>query len=525
MPPVGLAQPPPSSQPILPTVPLPAGQAPAVPVPVPVPRTIVGPGGRVTDEACGAAAGVRLFPSPDYRLGASDTLDVQIVGRLEISRQQLIVNPEGTINIPPIGVIDLKGKTLLEAQRLISERARTLFRFVDVSVAILAPRCIEIPISGEVERPGTFQISAVRRVHEVVLIAGGVTSRGSVRNVQVARDGQTNAYDLLRFELLGDLSQNPVVTDGVRIHVPARGPYVTLEGGVRRPGDYEIGPTNSLRDLLDVTGGFAQNAAPWDARLTRSLPNGQRETVSVDLRTALAAPADVPIRAGDRLFVQTLSALQGVIEVRGAFNGVADSSKTQIAGKQTIVQRFELAHGDRVKDILVRAGGPAAYADLRMAIVDRYPVAGPRETIPIDLHRLLVGKDEAQNIVLENGDVFMLPVTEDKIYVLGEVRAPGVQEFRPELTAREYVALAGGPTVRGRFQKAMVTYRNGRTYPLAEAPPLEAGAMVTIPEVSVRWWQDYVAISGVITGLISTYTGMFLLFGGGLPVRDTSSSN
>ncbi|MBI3637137.1 MAG: SLBB domain-containing protein, partial [Candidatus Rokubacteria bacterium] len=426
--------------------------------------------------------------------------------------------------IPPIGRIDVKGKTLIEAQRLVSERARALFRFADVSVSILTPRCVEMPIAGEIERPGSFQISAVRRIHEVLLIAGGVTPRGSVRQVQVTRDGQTTVLDLLRFELTGDLTQNPVVTEGMRIFVPPRGPYVTLEGGVRRPGDYEIGPTGSLRDLITLVGGFAQNAAPWDARLTRALPDGRRETVSVDLRSALVAPADVPLRAGDRLFVQTLSALQAVVEVRGAFNGSADSSRTVTGGKATIVQRFELAQGDRVKDILVRAGGPAAYADLRTGVVERYPAAGPRETIPIDLHRLLVEKDEAQNILLENGDVLMLPITEDKIFVLGEVRSPGVQDFRPELTAREYVALAGGPTVRGRFQKAMVTYRSGRTYPLAEAPPLEPGAMLTIPEVSVRWWQDYVAISSVLTGLISTYTGLFLLFGGGLPVRDTSSN-
>jgi protein involved in polysaccharide export with SLBB domain len=66
----------------------------------------------------------------------------------------------------------------------------------------------------------------------------------------------------------------------------------------------------------------------------------------------------------------------------------------------------------------------------------------------VDLHRLLVEKDEMQNILVQNGDVVVLPVMEDKVYVVGEVKNPGAQDFRPDLTPREYLAAAGGPGVR-----------------------------------------------------------------------------
>jgi hypothetical protein len=61
---------------------------------------------------------------------------------------------------------------------------------------------------------------------------------------------------------------------------------------------------------------------------------------------------------------------------------------------------------------------------------------------------------------------------------------------------------------------ATVTFRNGRTYAMAEAPPLEAGAMITVPEVAVRWWQDYLTIATAVASLITAYTGMFLIFNG-----------
>lgn len=451
---------------------------------------------------------LRAVPGPDYKLGSGDVIDVQIAGRLEVTRQQVVVDPEGVLSIPPVGSIDVGGLTLREANRRITDRYRTLFRYGDVTLAVTAPRCFEVVVSGEVEHPGSIQAAALRRVHEVLLAAGGITPRGSIRRVIVSRRGTESQVDLLRFELTGDLSQNPAVEEGMRIHVPSRGPSVTLAGAFRRPGEYEIGGSETLGNLLALTGGLGQNAAPAEGRLTRVGADGRKETVPVDFTVALAQS----LQAGDVFFVPALDILQDVVEVRGAFNGTPESSRTTTANKPTIVQRFELAHGDRIRDVVARAGGAAAFADLRLAFIDRVGPGGPRQRIPVDLHRLLVEKDEVQNIELENGDVLNLPVIEDKVYVLGEVKTPGPVDYRPELTPREYLALAGGPTVRARFNNATVTLRNGKTYLLAEAPPLEPGSVMTVPEVKVRWYQDYLAIATAVAGLITAYTGLYFIF-------------
>jgi len=459
---------------------------------------------------------LRSVAGPDYRLGNGDVLDVQIAGRLEVTRAQAIVDPEGNVNVPPLGSIEVGGLTLLDANRKIAERARGLLRFADVSIAVSSPRVFDVTVSGEVERPGTTQAQATQRLHELILNAGGVTSRGSVRHVDVTTGSTTRQVDLLRFELGGDLSQNPYVVDNMRVHVPTRGPAVTLSGAVRRPGDYELGPGDSLRELLTLTGGLSPGGAGSDARLTRIGPEGRKETVSIDLRTALAPPADVPLRSGDTIFVPPLSVIQDVVEVRGAFIGVPESSKTQTAGKATIVQRFELAQGERVRDVVIKAGGAAAYADLRLAFIDRSGQSGPRQRVPVDLQRLLVEKDETQNVRMQNGDILTLPVIEDKVYVVGEVKAPGAQDYRPDLTPREYLALAGGPTTRAKAKQTTVTFRDGRTFAMAEAPPLEAGAVVTVPEVAVKWYQDYLQIAQTLASIATAYTGLYILFNGPL---------
>jgi len=454
------------------------------------------------------------MPGPEYRLGPGDLLEVQIAGRLDVERSQAIVDPTGAISVPPLGSILVGGLTLLEAQRRVAARASGVFRFANVTLAVMLPRTFEVTLSGEVERPGTVAVTALRRLHEVILDAGGITARGSLRRVLVTRKSGVTEVDLLSFELGGDLTQNPSAEEGMRIHVPARGPSVTLTGAVRRPGEYEIGPTGSLRALLELVGGLSQASAGSEARLTRVGADGRKETVAVDLGAALTPPADVSLEAGDALFVPPLSVLQDVVEVRGAFNGTPESTKTTVAGKATIVQRFELAQGDRVRDLVLRAGGTAAYADLRLALVERGGVLGPRQRIPVDLQRLIVEKDDAQDILLQNGDVLTLPIVEDKVYVIGEVKTPGAVDFRPDLTPREYVTLAGGPTNRAKVKSVFVTFRDGKSYAMADAPPLEAGAVVTVPEVAVKWWQDYLAIAQAVASLMLGVTGLFVIFNG-----------
>ena len=482
--------------------------------PTPPPSTGPSAPGRPVTAPTPSAGASRTVPGPDYRLGPGDILDVQIAGRLDVERSQVVVNPAGSISVPPLGSIAVGGLTLLEAQRRVAARAGTVFRFADVTLAVGAPRTFEVTLSGEVERPGTLTVTALRRLHEVILDAGGITPRGSTRRVQVSRKSGATEVDLLSFELGGDLTQNPFVEEGMQIRVPPKGPSVTLTGAVRRPGEYEIGGGGSLRALLELVGGVSQASAGSDARLTRVGSSGRKETFAVDLSVALKPPADVPLEPGDALFVPPLSVLQDVVEVRGAFGGTPESSKTTVAGKSTIVQRFELAQGDRVRDLVFRAGGAAAHADLQLALVERGGVAGPRQRIPVDLQRLIVDKDETQNILLQNGDVLTLPVVEDKVYVIGEVKTPGGVDFRPDLTPREYLTLAGGPTGRAKVGNVVVTFRNGKTYAMADAPPLEPGAIVSVPEVAVKWWQDYLTITQAIASLALGVTGLFVIFNG-----------
>ena len=460
-------------------------------------------------------AQTRFMLGPDYRLGPGDTVEVIIAGRLDVARQVLVVTPEGNLHLPPMGTIPVAGLTVAEARRALVERAQPLFKFFDLTFTVLIARAFEVTVSGEVERPGTYAVTATDRLVQVITAAGGITPRGSLRKVALLRAGTVErTADLLRFALRGDLSQNPYMGEGLAVYVPPRGPSVSLLGSVARPGDYEIGEEGTLAALLALTGGVS--GALSEARLTRVGPDNKKETGTLDLARALAPGApDVELRGGDVLFVPPIAVLQDVVEVRGAFLGTgADPGKAMTVGKQTLVARIELASGDRIKDVVVKAGGVAPYANFRRAFVERGGIGGPPQTIPVDLQRLLVEKDESQNLALLNGDVFVGPVTEDKVYVVGNVRAPGAFDHRPFYSSKDYILLAGGPDRRAKMGAATVTFPSGKVYRLDEAPPLEPGAVVQVPEVLLKWWEDYLLIASAVASIATAYTGLFILFKG-----------
>ena len=489
---------------------------PSAPVLTPVPAARGGSGPQMPGSL---SIPPRITAGSDCRLGTGDTVEVVLAGRVEVARQVAMVSADGNIAVPPIGAVPVAGLTVLEAQTRMTELAKPLFRYLDLTVSLIGTRSFEVTVSGEVQRPGTLVLSATERVHQVILLAGGVTPRGSLRNIVLSRGGRAEArVDLLRFLLSGDPGNNPYVTEGTTITVPPRGPSVTLTGAFVRPGEYEIVGKESLRALLVLTGGLTQST-PAEARLTRIGPDGKKTTLPLDLTQALKAPADVLLQPGDGVYVPPLAVVQDVIEARGAFNGTSELGRTTTAGKPTIVQRFELAGGERVLDVVQRAGGVAPFADLSRAVIERSGMSGPRQLIPVDLRRLLVEKDETQNIPLQNGDILTLPVVDDKIYVIGAVRVPGGMDYRSNLSSREYIALAGGPTTRAKMTATKVTFPDGHTYALTDAPPLEPGAVVTVPEVLVHWWDDYGTIGQLVATLVTAYTGIFILFGGARDIQ------
>lgn len=143
------------------------------------------------------------------------------------------VTPDGKISLPTIGNLKVRGLTLAEA--LIESEVQRYYRNVKSGLSLTSLRVFEVLVLGEVQRPGTYLATPVKRVSEVMAQAGAVLPGGSQRHVQVRRNGQMYATaDLAAFLRRGDESANPFLHDGDVIFVPPHGRAACL--GLHRRG-------------------------------------------------------------------------------------------------------------------------------------------------------------------------------------------------------------------------------------------------------------------------------------------------
>ena len=118
-------------------------------------------------------------------------------------------------------------------------------------------RTIEVNIVGEVKLPGTYQIPAINSVYNAVNAANGITDIGSVRDIQVRRDGKTiKRFDVYEF-LFNPLSmQNFYLQKGDFIYVSTQNKLIKINGAVRRPAKYELLKNENLNEIIRFAGGL-----------------------------------------------------------------------------------------------------------------------------------------------------------------------------------------------------------------------------------------------------------------------------
>ena len=161
-----------------------------------------------------------------YRLTKYDVIDIQLIGFSEGSgMSDIMVGPDGYVQLPYAGSVKLAGLTLDEAKAVLSERIGQYLRFPDMSLVMKSYGVRKIYVMGEVKTPGIHELGADNlNAYAAISSAGGVTRRGRSTQVQVLRVvGDTMYYKQLNIKNYikkHDLTQNVVLQDGDIVYVP-----------------------------------------------------------------------------------------------------------------------------------------------------------------------------------------------------------------------------------------------------------------------------------------------------------------
>ncbi|HTU65135.1 MAG TPA: SLBB domain-containing protein [Steroidobacteraceae bacterium] len=276
------------------------------------------------ERAPSTFAPVTDVPVPsDYVVGAGDEIEVQLYGN-QNRTLHLTVGRDGRVSFPELGPIAVAGQSFSAAKSSIEARVARQMIGVRANVSMGDTRAIRVLVVGEARSPGSYTISGLGTITSALYAAGGVKPIGSLRNIELKRNGAVvRRFDLYDLLLRGDTSDDAKLLPGDVVFIPPVGPTVGVDGEVRRPAIYELNGETSVTDLVKLAGGLTAESDLTNGALTRIDPTGNRVVLNVQLG---AGGDSQPVRNGDLLRVSrlrpTLDAginLQGHVFAEGAF--------------------------------------------------------------------------------------------------------------------------------------------------------------------------------------------------------------
>ena len=398
---------------------------------------------------------------PNYRLGPGDLLVLIITGDVE-NVQSLEVTREGFIVIPQVGQVYAANLTLAQLEDQLYSRLGRVYSGVRrgpnprtrFSVTVARLRTIQVYVTGDVVRPGAYQISAAGTALTALYSAGGPTENGSLRRIDVRRgDKLVDSVDVYDYLLQGVNRSDLRLQSGDVIFVPVRGPLVKVSGRVIRPAIYELKPSETLRDVVVAAGGFEANAVRGRIQISRIVPAGERpatgrERVVIDLSgeelTAGGVPA-FPMVAGDSVRVFEVDRrTRDFVTVRGNVN---------------FEGRVGLTPGMKLSEAIRLTGGPKPDVYLGQILISRVRADSSREQLRSAfadstgrVTNDLPLKEEDDIRVFARGTFHTQPY----VTIVGAVRRSGRIPYRDGMTVRDAALLAEGLTPDAELDQAEI---------------------------------------------------------------------
>jgi protein involved in polysaccharide export with SLBB domain len=227
-----------------------------------------------------------------------------------------------------VGEFRVAGLQFRQLQEFLKVRFDRVYRNYDLNVNLGQLRSIQVFVTGEARRPGSYTISSLSTLVNAVCACGGPGPHGSLRHILVKRNGALRTdFDLHDLLQKGDKSKDASLETGDVIYFPPVGPQVAIVGSVNVPAIYELRGRESIGEVLSLAGGVSATAETSTLVIERTekKADGSGARVAVDVamdRSSLAAPlrnADiVRVRAEARRFDKTVT-LRGNVATPGRF--------------------------------------------------------------------------------------------------------------------------------------------------------------------------------------------------------------
>jgi protein involved in polysaccharide export with SLBB domain len=405
------------------------------------------------DRAPSTFAPMTDVPVPsDYVMGAGDQLSIQLYGG-QNRTLRLAVNRDGTLSFPELGPISVEGKTFEAARQEIESRIAKQMIGTQASVSMAQTRGIQVFVLGEAKNPGSYTVSGLSTVMSALYAAGGVSTTGSLRDIQLKRQGavvrRLDLYDLL---LRGDTSNDAKILPGDVIFIPPLGQVAAIDGEVRRPAIYELKSGVSVAALVGLAGGLTSEADGERLSVVRVGEDARRVAINVALSDTRSSA--LKLQNGDRVSVARLRPTldSGVVIEGHVFRPATVAWREGLRLSEVIrsvdelrpdadlgyvLIRRELPPDRRVvvlsADLAAALRQPGSAADVQLAVRDRitvFDIEKGREAVlkPLLAELRRQGSIDQPTAVVSIG---------------GQVKAPGEYPLEPAMRVSDLLRAGG----------------------------------------------------------------------------------
>ena len=293
----------------------------------------------------------------NYVVGVSDVLHVDVFGWAEAT-YDLTVSAEGSVRIPNVGIVQVSGLTIEEAEKVIKKRLSSLYSSIhsgqtSVAVTVNKIRSIKVYILGEVRNPGSYTLSSVSSVFNALNACGGPSEKGTMRAIKLIRGGKEIAsVDLYEFLMKGAMPSDVSLQDQDVIQVSPYLSRITVNGEVKRDGIYELKSGESLQDLINYCGGFTDEAYTERVSVTRNI-QGEKSVADVTKEVfQLFTPASGDVYQVDKILEKY-------------------TNRVQILGSVFRPGVYALENGMSLRDLVNKANGVTEDAFMQNATLVR----------------------------------------------------------------------------------------------------------------------------------------------------------
>lgn len=378
-----------------------------------------------------------------------------------------------------------------------------------------------VTVFGEVINPGTFSFKTDTSVVDFIMRAGGVTRYAGVEKIRVISNGEPVMFDLKKYLDTGNIKGLVQISPGDTIFVPKEVDdvksgltVVYVMGEVFKPGAFEADNSVSFLDILANAGGPTRFAETRQIRVIRH--NG--EVVPFDLQKFTdGGTTELPqVTPGDAIFVPEKTDIN-----EKSWLKVPPSRAVKVMGEVHNPGRYEWSSEMSLFDLVAHAGGPNHKGNIAKLQVLSKNNQGEMVSTVFDMAQFIEKGGPISLIPkLKAGDIIVVPElpqdpsddkaqwvrqsSEESIYVMGEVVAPGRYMFNKSLHFLDIISAAEGPNDNADLQNIRITHRSGASARVTKLdlsryfetgdedllPRVQTGDVIFFPAKTKHWLKE-----------------------------------